>query len=119
MSVDAVTQNGVVGSTENNVEVLRKNATGGKTREKDGVCLIDLVKFNRTGLLVTKVSKNEVKRTKALINILWGYNGIMQDNVPENIQDPEEIENVQAPEESEILSSEGNSKKRDKINKID
>ena len=67
------------------------------TREKVGLCLINIVKSNKTGFLVTKEGKNEVKITKALINI--------QNNVQDNIQDPEKIENIQAPEEPEILTT--------------
>ena len=74
----------------------RQNATvKEKTRGKVGLCLI--VKSNKTGLLVTKEGKTEVKITKASINI--------QNNVQENIQEPENIENIQAPEEPEILTT--------------
>ena len=47
--------------------------------------------------MVIKEGENEVKITKALINV--------QNNVQENIQNPEKIENVQAPEEPEILTT--------------
>ena len=46
--------------------------------------LIAIVKSNKTGLLVTKEGKTEIKITKALINI--------QNNVQK--KDPENIENI-------------------------
>ena len=66
-------------------------------RGKVGLCLIDIVKSNKIGLLVIKEGQNEVKITMALINI--------QNNVQESIQDLEKIENVQTPEETEILTT--------------
>ena len=78
--------------------VKRQNATVKEgTRGKVGLCLIAVVKTNKTGLLVTKEGKTEVKITKASINI--------QNNVQENIQEPENIKNIQAPEEPEILTT--------------
>ena len=76
----------------------RQNATVKEgTRGKVGLCLIAIVKSNKTGLLVTKEGKTEVKITKASISI--------QNNVQENIQKPENIGNIQALEEPEILTT--------------